>query len=68
MSVSYTCRTMYGTHVIQCHTRYVPELIALAGYGDHCVLVVKSDTEDNGGKYGLLLCNTLGTPTDGNSL
>lgn len=54
--------------MMQCHTRYVPELIALAGFGDHCVLVVKSDTEDNGGKYGLLLCNTLGTPTDGNSL
>lgn len=40
-------------------------LVAIAGYGDHCVLVTRSDNEDAPEQYGLLLCNTLGTPVDG---
>lgn len=40
-------------------------LLAIAGYGDHCVLVTRSDTDELIGRYGLLLCNTLGTPVDG---
>lgn len=37
----------------------------MAGYGDHCVLVTRSESDDSLGQYNLLLCNTLGTPVDG---
>lgn len=40
-------------------------LLALAAYGEHCVLATRLDTDNPMGQYGLLLCNTLGTPVDG---
>ncbi|KAH0816706.1 hypothetical protein GEV33_006088 [Tenebrio molitor] len=49
----------------ECHTVYVPILIALDGCGDHCVLVTRSDADDAPGQYGLILCNTLGIAVDG---
>ncbi|CAG9855118.1 unnamed protein product [Phyllotreta striolata] len=49
----------------QCHTRWVSVLLAIAGYGDYCIVAIKSENEENLGKYGLILYNTLGTPVDG---
>lgn len=50
----------------QCHTRYVPSLLGLAACGEYCLLAVQSEIDDeSAGKYGLLLCNTLGIPVDG---
>lgn len=45
--------------------RYVPVLLGLAAYGDYCVLATRMDSDSSIGQYGLLLCNTLGTPVDG---
>ncbi|GJQ66077.1 hypothetical protein Trydic_g5763 [Trypoxylus dichotomus] len=67
------CVCFWDTSNNQCHSKYVPSLSAVAGYGDYCVLATDSNEEENkregrgegrGGKYGLLLCNTLGTPVD----
>lgn len=43
----------------------MPVLLALNGYGDHCVLVTRSELDEAPGHYGLILCNTLGTAVDG---
>ncbi|XP_017782759.1 PREDICTED: WD repeat-containing protein 35 [Nicrophorus vespilloides] len=61
------CITFWDITNNQCHSRYVPVLIGIAAFGDHCVLVTKSDTDNElkEQQYGLLLCNTLGTPVDG---
>ncbi|KAL3289754.1 hypothetical protein HHI36_023149 [Cryptolaemus montrouzieri] len=46
----------------QIHTQNIPVLLAIAGCGDYCVLCTVSDSaEETGGKYGLILCNTVGT-------
>ncbi|EFA11044.2 WD repeat-containing protein 35 isoform X1 [Tribolium castaneum] len=59
------CVSFWDISNNQCHTVYVPILIALSGYGDHCVLVTRSELDESPGQYGLILCNTLGTAVDG---
>ncbi|XP_044765831.1 WD repeat-containing protein 35 [Coccinella septempunctata] len=50
----------------QVHSQHLSALLAIAGCEDYCVLAVPSDSaEETGGKYGLLLCNAVGTPVDG---
>ncbi|XP_045482678.1 WD repeat-containing protein 35 isoform X2 [Harmonia axyridis] len=50
----------------QVHNQHISALLAIAGCEDHCVISVPSDSaEETGGKYGLILCNTVGTPVDG---
>lgn len=61
--------TFWDTSNDQSHARHVPRLLSLAACGEHCVLA--TDEADGGtattggGRYGLLLCNTLGVPVDG---
>lgn len=60
------CVSFWDTTNNQCHTRYVPSLMGLAACGEYCLLAVQSEIDDeSAGKYGLLLCNTLGIPVDG---
>lgn len=49
----------------QCYQKYVSRLLGITASGEHCILATKSDesTAQNG-KYGLILCNTIGTPVD----
>lgn len=40
-------------------------LLGVTAAGEHCVLATKSDDSTaQSGKYGLILCNTIGTPVD----
>lgn len=50
---------------LQCYQKYVSRLLGITAAGEHCILATKSDesTAQNG-KYGLILCNTIGTPVD----
>ncbi|XP_018578851.1 WD repeat-containing protein 35 isoform X2 [Anoplophora glabripennis] len=59
------CLSFWDTSNNQCHTRWVSVLLAIAGYGDHCIVATRSESDESLGKYGLLLYNTLGTPVDG---
>lgn len=60
------CISFWDTTNNQCNTRYVPSLLALAAYGEYCLLAIQSEIDDeSAGKFGLLLCNTLGIPVDG---
>lgn len=59
------CITFWDITNNQCHTRFVPVLLALGAAGDYCVLGSRLDTENPLAQYGLLLCNTLGVAVDG---
>ncbi|CAH0562507.1 unnamed protein product [Brassicogethes aeneus] len=56
------CISFWDTSNNQCQTRYVSVLLAVAGCGDHCVVVTLAENNDS---YYLILYNTLGTPVDG---
>ncbi|KAJ8923826.1 hypothetical protein NQ315_010408 [Exocentrus adspersus] len=59
------CLSFWDTSNNQCHTRWVSVLLAIAGYGDYCIVATRSEADESLGKYGLMLYNTLGTPVDG---
>ncbi|KAK9889399.1 hypothetical protein WA026_004673 [Henosepilachna vigintioctopunctata] len=60
------CLTFWDIVNNQIHTQHISVLLAIAGCDDHCVLSTMSDSiDDASGKYGLILCNTVGTPVDG---
>lgn len=51
--------------MFQSHVRWVSALLAIAGFGDYCIIASRSEVDESQGKYNLGLYNTLGTPVDG---
>jgi hypothetical protein len=50
---------------VQCYTKYISRLLGISAAGEHCVLATRSeDNTSDGGRYGLILCNAIGTPVD----
>ncbi|XP_018330915.1 WD repeat-containing protein 35 isoform X2 [Agrilus planipennis] len=63
------CVTFWDTVNNHYHTKSIPNLLALAAFGDYCVLATINESENSKeNKYNLLLCNTLGTPVDGKNV
>nr|CAI5867673.1 unnamed protein product [Callosobruchus analis] len=58
------CLSFWDTTNNQYHTRWVSVLLAMAGYGDYCIVATRAETEGSLGKYNLQLFNTLGTAVD----
>lgn len=50
------------------YVKQVRQLVGLASCGDHCVLLTRLEEEEMVGeaqcRFGLILCNALGTPVD----
>jgi WD repeat-containing protein 35 len=42
--------------------KYVPRLVAVTGYGDHCVFSTRSESKETA--FHLILCNSIGTALD----
>nr|CAH7765933.1 unnamed protein product [Callosobruchus chinensis] len=58
------CLSFWDTTNNQYHTRWVSVLLAIAGYGDYCIVATRAETERSLEKYNLQLFNTLGTAVD----
>ncbi|XP_046383004.1 WD repeat-containing protein 35 [Ischnura elegans] len=64
--------TFWETTSNELYTKTVNFLYAMASSGEHCVLATQEEDslgvnareEDSKGKYGLILCNAIGTPVD----
>ncbi|CAB3360361.1 Hypothetical predicted protein [Cloeon dipterum] len=60
-----TCITFWDTKNNECYSKYVSRLLGISAAGEHCVLATRSEENTaQSGKYGLILCNTIGTPVD----
>ncbi|KAF4527968.1 hypothetical protein B566_EDAN014960 [Ephemera danica] len=57
------CVVFWDTKNNECYTKYISRLLGIAAAGEHCVLATRTDASD-GGRYGLILCNAIGTPVD----
>ena len=57
-----TAVTFWNTKTGDKYQKHVRSLLGVASEGEHCVLATKND--DNINPYGLILCNSLGTPVD----
>ena len=57
-----TAITFWNTKSGEKYQKHVKSLLSVAAEGEHCVLATKND--DNINPYGLILCNSLGTPVD----
>ena len=44
------------------YQKHVKSLLSMASAGEHCILATRN--EDNLNPYGLILCNSIGTPVD----
>ncbi|XP_049861684.1 WD repeat-containing protein 35 isoform X1 [Schistocerca gregaria] len=59
-----TIVTFWDTKNNECYNKNVRLLLGVASSGEHCVLATRADDIDNGGQYGLILCNAISTPVD----
>ena len=57
-----TAIAFWNTKSGEKYQKHVKSLLSVAAEGEHCVLATKND--DNINPYGLILCNSLGTPVD----
>ena len=59
---SDTAISFWNTKTGDKYQKHVKSLLSVASEGEHCVLATKN--EDNISPYGLIICNSLGTPVD----
>ncbi|XP_075212960.1 intraflagellar transport protein Oseg4 [Lycorma delicatula] len=57
-----TVVTFWDTNNNECYHKPLRGLLGVAACKEHCVLAVRTDDASN--PYGLLLCNSIGTPVD----
>uniref|UniRef100_A0A915PI34 WD repeat-containing protein 35 n=1 Tax=Setaria digitata TaxID=48799 RepID=A0A915PI34_9BILA len=56
------CVVFFETKLEEAYLKYVKPIVAIAAYGEHCVLI--SRVEDQVGQYFMQICNGIGTTVD----
>ncbi|VDK51291.1 unnamed protein product [Anisakis simplex] len=56
------CVVFFETKLEECYQKYVKQLLHIAAFEDHCVVVNRAD--DQAGMYFMQICNGIGTPVD----
>ncbi|KAL3151657.1 hypothetical protein ABBQ38_012645 [Trebouxia sp. C0009 RCD-2024] len=59
------CVVFWDLQTKETHAKYVKRLVTIRAAGQHCILVTRGDET---GQCNVILCNSIGTPVDSNTM